>query len=87
MELTYGDSLQEFARFLTAEGLYVFTINGFPYGQFHATAVKANVYRPDWRTPQRREYTMLLAARSVCPVGQCLFRTVYLSFIRVFSQL
>ena len=37
------------ARFLDREGLYVAIINGFPYGPFHGTPVKANVYAPDWR--------------------------------------
>ena len=48
-------------KFLDDHGLYVFTINGFPYGQFHGTRVKEQVYAPDWRAPARREYTMLLA--------------------------
>lgn len=46
---------------LEALGLYAFTINGFPYGQFHGTRVKENVYAPDWRTRERRDYTCLLA--------------------------
>ena len=40
--------LTEFRDFLAAHQLYVFTINGFPYGPFHAEPVKAAVYRPDW---------------------------------------
>lgn len=44
--------LDEFRRLLEAHGLYVFTLNGFPYGAFHGTRVKANVYRPDWRARQ-----------------------------------
>ena len=46
---------------LDALGLYAFTINGFPFGQFHGTRVKENVYRPDWRTRERLDYTCLLA--------------------------
>jgi hypothetical protein len=41
--------------------LHVFTINGFPYGTFHGKPVKESVYQPDWRTIERRDYTMLLA--------------------------
>ena len=41
--------------------MYVFTINGFPYGAFHGTPVKAEVYRPDWRDPERLRYTNQLA--------------------------
>jgi sugar phosphate isomerase/epimerase len=54
----------ELARFqetLAARGLYVFSINGFPYGAFHGTRVKENVYRPDWAEPMRAEYTIRLA--------------------------
>lgn len=53
--------LQEFQRFLRDEGLYVFTVNGFPYGPFHGTRVKEGVYLPDWRDDARLEYTNLLA--------------------------
>lgn len=38
-------------------GMYVFTLNGFPYGSFHGEAVKEAVYRPDWRTRERVTYT------------------------------
>jgi hypothetical protein len=41
--------------------LYPFTVNGFPYGRFHAGPVKENVYAPDWRTPERRDYTIQIA--------------------------
>ena len=61
-ELQEGKTLGEFRRFLDKEGLYVFTINGFPYGQFHDTAVKENVYSPDWRRLERFEYTAELAS-------------------------
>ncbi len=51
----------EFHAWLHREGLYVFTLNGFPYGPFHGQPVKAEVYRPDWRTPERVAYTRRLA--------------------------
>lgn len=53
--------LEGFRDFLTESGLYAFTINGFPYGTFHGKPVKADVYRPDWSTPERRDYTVKLA--------------------------
>jgi len=53
--------LADFKAFLAAQGLYVFTINGFPYGPFHGTRVKDDVYRPDWRDPARLDYTNRLA--------------------------
>lgn len=49
--------LDEFRRFLDREGLYVAIINGFPHGAFHRTAVKADVYAPDWRDAARVAYT------------------------------
>ncbi len=55
-------ALDTLRGFLAAEGLYVFTINGFPYGPFHGQPVKQQVYEPDWRAPERRHYTDRLAA-------------------------
>jgi sugar phosphate isomerase/epimerase len=46
---------------LAERNLYVFSINGFPHGTFHATRVKEAVYRPDWREPERLRYTNRLA--------------------------
>ena len=60
-ELADADKLAEFREFLDANNLYVFTINGFPYGEFHDPGVKENVYAPDWRTDERRDYTIQLA--------------------------
>jgi sugar phosphate isomerase/epimerase len=54
-------ALAEFQAFLKSEGLYVFTLNGFPYGEFHGTPVKENVYLPDWRDDARLTYTDQLA--------------------------
>ncbi len=41
-------------------GLYPLTLNGFPYGRFHATRVKEKVYKPDWAEPDRVSYTLQL---------------------------
>ena len=54
-------ALEEFRSFLEQENLYVFTINGFPYGRFHGSSVKENVYFPDWRSKERLNYTIRLA--------------------------
>jgi hypothetical protein len=35
-------------------------MNGFPYGDFHRTVVKADVHTPDWTTMDRKEYTLRL---------------------------
>ncbi len=55
------DALSAFRRFLHDGDYYVPTINGFPYGAFHGTRVKENVYLPDWRSPERVAYTNQLA--------------------------
>jgi sugar phosphate isomerase/epimerase len=56
-ELLAAGRLDELRALLESEGLYAFTINGFPFGAFHGTRVKEDVYRPDWRTTERRDYT------------------------------
>ncbi|MEU4161036.1 metabolite traffic protein EboE [Actinoplanes sp. NPDC026670] len=48
-------------RELDARGLEVVTLNGFPYEAFQAPVVKHAVYRPDWTTTARLDYTLDLA--------------------------
>jgi sugar phosphate isomerase/epimerase len=55
------DEIAAFRALLAEHDLYVFTLNGFPYGAFHGTAVKERVYRPDWREDARRIYSDRLA--------------------------
>jgi sugar phosphate isomerase/epimerase len=43
---------------LQRNGLEVRTLNAFPYAAFHAEVVKLDVYRPDWTTPERLQYTI-----------------------------
>lgn len=59
-ELSDAQTLLKFQRWLDQHDCYVFTINGFPFGQFHGTRVKENVHRPDWTDPRRVEYTQRL---------------------------
>lgn len=59
--LSHHEELEAFQGFLDAHNLYVFTINGFPYGAFHGTRVKEQVYLPDWRDEERLTYTDTLA--------------------------
>jgi hypothetical protein len=56
-ELLEGDHLARFRDWLAETDTYVFTINGFPYGNFHGTRVKEQVFRPDWTDPARLAYT------------------------------
>lgn len=60
LELNQGDRLHKFREWLTENDLYVFTMNGFPYGQFHGEKVKDQVHAPDWTTNERLEYTLRL---------------------------
>jgi hypothetical protein len=56
-ELNEPDAMLAFRRWLDRHESYVFTINGFPYGRFHGTRVKEQVYAPDWTTAERVVYT------------------------------
>jgi hypothetical protein len=46
---------------LADAGVELVTLNGFPFGNFHAERVKERVYAPDWSDPSRRAYTLALA--------------------------
>ena len=45
-------------RVLEDHNLVCYTLNGFPYGDFHSDRVKEQVYLPDWSSPLRRDYTL-----------------------------
>jgi sugar phosphate isomerase/epimerase len=60
-ELADRKAAENLRDVLADHQLYAFTINGFPYGNFHTSRVKESVYQPDWRTPERRDYTNRLA--------------------------
>ena len=56
-------------RFLDENGMYLYTVNAFPYGAFKGTLVKEQVYEPDWRSEERTQYTINVAEvlADVCP--------------------
>jgi hypothetical protein len=56
-QLSDSATLLAFQKWLDREHCYVFTINGFPYGKFHGTRVKEQVYAPDWTSHERLDYT------------------------------
>src|ERR1041385_8257629 len=60
VELSDRAALLDFQRWLGQHHCYVFTINGFPYGQFHGERIKEQVYLPDWTSEQRLDYSNLL---------------------------
>jgi hypothetical protein len=57
LELVQPPALESFRQWLQQHNCYIFTINGFPYGKFHGTRVKEQVYAPDWTTRERLEFT------------------------------
>jgi len=59
-ELSEPAVLAGFRQWLADENCYVFTINGFPFGDFHDTRVKEQVYVPDWTSQKRLEFTCRL---------------------------
>lgn len=59
-ELSQPDTLKTFKTWLHEQNAYIFTINGFPHGNFHGQRVKEDVYRPDWTDPERLSYTLSL---------------------------
>lgn len=63
--------LLEFKQWLEQNEAYIFTMNGFPYGDFHHTIVKEDVHTPDWTTAERTAYTIRLfhILKSVLPEG------------------
>jgi hypothetical protein len=60
-ELAQGHELPALRSWLSTHGMYVFTLNGFPYGGFHQERVKERVYAPDWASSERLSYTRALA--------------------------
>jgi sugar phosphate isomerase/epimerase len=44
-------------RWLDEHRLTCHTLNAFPFGDFHSTRVKEQVYLPDWTDPRRLDYT------------------------------
>lgn len=60
VELMKPEKLAAFKNWLTEQDIYVFVINGFPYGGFHNTVVKGDVHTPDWTTQDRLDYTIRL---------------------------
>ena len=54
--------LEEFGAWLSQAGLLPYTVNGFPYGDFHQTIVKHEVYQPTWSESARVDYTCDLIA-------------------------
>lgn len=51
------EGLKRFTVRVAELGLCTYTLNAFPFGDFHSERVKENVYLPDWTQPSRLEYS------------------------------
>ncbi|WP_339521685.1 metabolite traffic protein EboE [Pseudomonas sp. EL_65y_Pfl2_R96] len=60
-ELQQPSARADFLDLLQRSGLRLTSLNGFPYGQFHQGAVKAEVYLPSWAESERLAYSLNLA--------------------------
>jgi hypothetical protein len=61
-QLQSKDNILRLCDAMQQHHVNAFTINGFPFGDFHQTVVKHSVYQPDWSTDQRLDYTLKLAS-------------------------
>ena len=55
-------ALARLRKCLAESELPVYTLNAFPFGDFHSSVVKDAVYRPDWSDPARLDYTLRCAS-------------------------
>jgi sugar phosphate isomerase/epimerase len=80
---------KRFLDWCRAHDCFVLSVNGFPFGDFHATRVKEAVYLPDWRDPERVAYTKRLAdllALWLQPGDRASISTVPIAFKKGFSN-
>ncbi len=82
-KLEEPQAFAELCELLAELDAYVFTINGFPHGQFHEGSIKQSVYQPDWRTEDRLAYTLSLARLMARLVQQGASRSESLSISTV----
>jgi hypothetical protein len=55
------ERVDELSAWLRSEEIIVYTMNAFPFGNFHADRVKQEVYRPNWQSDERADYTLRVA--------------------------
>ncbi|GAB4184891.1 MAG: metabolite traffic protein EboE [Thermoflexibacter sp.] len=70
-EILSDNHLLIFRDWLQEHNCYVFTMNGFPFGNFHRQKVKDAVHLPDWTSAERLAYTMRLfdILAEILPLG------------------
>lgn len=66
------DALAAWRDWLCEHQLKPYTLNGFPFSDFHQDVVKHDVYLPTWAEPSRLEYTFRLAQilDAILPKGE-----------------
>lgn len=77
------DAAEVVGRALASRGLSCHTLNAFPFGDFHGTRVKEQVYLPDWSDRRRLDYTLACArllAAILPPGGEGSISTLPLGF-------
>lgn len=73
---------REFQDLIRASGWPIWTANAFPFGGFHGSRVKELAFLPDWREPERVDFSLAVArflaemmepgsagSLSTCPLG------------------
>ncbi|MBI1373424.1 MAG: TIM barrel protein [Phycisphaera sp.] len=70
-QIAEGDEAARLRDWLAERGLVPFTINGFPYGDFHEPIVKHRVYKPTWYDQRRVTYTrnLINVMHEILPEG------------------
>ena len=63
-------AIEPFRSFLRGTGLLPFTLNAFPYGDFHSGRVKEDVFRPTWLEEERVLYTARAARVLAALLGE-----------------
>lgn len=59
-ELIAARLIEELKEKVLASRLQVFSMNGFPWGNFHEARIKGSVYSPNWSELRRFDYTLQL---------------------------
>lgn len=67
-----SETLKHWQSWLAEKELLPFTINGFPFSDFHQDVVKQDVYLPTWAEKPRLDFTVRLAKilDAILPAGQ-----------------
>jgi sugar phosphate isomerase/epimerase len=61
VELLDQNNIEQLIALFKSLNIYTTSINAFPYSTFHNEPVKTKVYKPDWTTDERKEYTINVA--------------------------